>query len=128
MDTNNVLKHLYATVQQPFVSYTVGVNGRYKDRDGNFILEDYDYDLVKIEFLDFFKNKYKPIIIFWNDGEVSVILHVVGYGYFCFPVTRNDEHNRERLGLCPWFQVFVNDGGNVEELLNICDWIEMACK
>ena len=127
MDTNHVLKALYATFPQPFGYYTVGVNGRYIDHDGNPIRVNYDYDLVKVEFLESLRDKYKPTIMLWNNGRVTVMIHVVGYGDFCFPVTGKDEHHRERLGLYPWLQVFVNEGGNEEELLQICDWIEKAC-
>ena len=127
METDLILTRLYATCLQPFGYYTVGVNGRYKDHDGNPIRVDYDYDLVKIEFLENFKDKYKPTIMLWNNGRVTVILHVVGYGDFCFPVTGKDEHHRERLNLYSWLQAFVEKGGNVEELLQICSWIERAC-
>lgn len=127
MDTDIVLMQLFASCPQPFGYYTVGVNGRYKDHDGNYIRVDYDYDLVKIEFLESFKDKYKPTIMLWNNGKVTVILHVVGYGDFCFPVTGKDEHYRERLSLYPWLQEYIDKGGNVEDLLHICDWIERAC-
>lgn len=101
MDTDLILTRLYATCLQPFGYYKVDVNGRYKDHNGNPIRVDYDYDLVKIEFLEAFKDKYKPTIMFWNNGRVTVILHVVGYGDFCFPVTGKDEHHRERLIYIP---------------------------
>ena len=127
MNTDLVLKHLYTTCPQPFGYCTVGVNGRYEDFDGNPVRVDYDYDLVKIEFTGDFKKKYKLTIMLWNSGRVTVMIHVVDYGDFCFPVTGKDEHHRKRLNLCPWLQLFVDNGGSVEELLQICSWIENAC-
>lgn len=127
MDTDYVLKRLYDTCSQFFGYCTVGVNGRYIDHNGNYIRVDYDYDLVKIEFLESFKDKYKPTIMLWNKGNVTVMLHVVGYGDFCFPVTGKNEHLRERLGLYPWLHEYLNEGGDVEELLQICGWLEKAC-
>ena len=127
MNTDSLIMHLYVTCPQPFGYYKVGVNGRYKDHEGNPIRVDYDYDLVKIEFLETFKEKYKTTILLWNNGRVTVMLHVLGFGDFCFPVTGRDEHHRERLVLYPWYHEYIDKGGSVEELLRICDWIERAC-
>lgn len=83
---------------------------------------DYDYDLVKIEFLEAFKEKYKPTIMLWNNGRVTVILHVVGYCDFCFPVTGKDEHHRERLNLYPWFSEFDFFMTSIGQRLKRVNW------
>ena len=127
MDTNLVIKQLFDTYLEPFGHCTVSVNGRFLDQDGNIIHVDSNYELVIIEFMESFKNKYKPTIKLSNDNRVTVNINVVNYGNFCFPITGYDEHHRESLILCPWCSKFVKDGNNVEDVLKICYWIERAC-
>ena len=127
MDITFIIKQLYDTAPEPFMYCTGVINRRYFDLDGNITRDDSICNLVIIEFLKSFKDKYKPIIQLSNDKRVTVNINVVNYGYFCFPITGYDEHHRESLAICPWFGKFVEDGNNVEEVLMICDWIEKVC-
>ena len=127
MDTDLVIKNLYDTSLEPFVYYTVGVNGQYRDYDGHVIRESYDYDLVKIEFMKSLKEKYKPTIMLWNNNRITVLLNIVNYGDLFFSITGHDEYHREWLAQYHWFNSFVENGGDVEEGLMICNWIKRAC-
>lgn len=127
MNTESVLERLSVNPPEHFCYCTVEANDVYKDINGKPLRVDYDCDILKIEFVKDSQGKYKPTIMLWSNGGVSVLIHVVGYGDFCFPVTGKNEHYEERLKSYFWFKKFVENGGDEVELLRICDWIEKAC-
>lgn len=104
-----------------FELYHIEANPQYNVVNGQLIKLSVDFDAVVFDYTGKYKDKYKVTVRVWSDSHVTATIEINKSGSFGYPITSEDEHFEERVGVYGP-QVLKDDPKVKAEVKEIYDW------